>query len=234
MSILLAIETSGLAGSVAIARDDVVLEQRSLEQPGRRHAQTLVAEIAAMFKSRKLSPRDLTAVGVTHGPGSFTGLRVGIVCAKTLSYSLNIPLLLVDTFDIIAAQCPSELSTVWIVDDAQRQELYAGRYLRQDDGQWRLQGERFLTPRDQWLASLPAAEVVVGPGTAKIPLETLTPRIVREATINLPRAETLCRLAARKLAAGELADHWTAAPFYIRVSGAEEKAAAKQPGSGIH
>lgn len=225
MSLILAIETSGLAGSVAIARDDVLLGQRSLEQAGRRHAQTLVTEIAVLLKAHDLSPRDLTAVSVTHGPGSFTGLRVGIVAAKTLCYSLKIPLLVVDTFDLIAAQCPTEMREVWVVDDAQRQEFYVGKYRRGSNATWQLDGQRFITPRDAWLASLPATDVVVGPGTAKIPLATTTPRILRDATLTIPRAETLGRLAARKLAEGDVADYWTATPFYIRVSGAEEKAA---------
>lgn len=227
MSLILAIETSGLAGSVAIAHGDVLLDHRSLEQAGRRHAQTLVAEVAAMLTAQKLSPRDLTAVGVTQGPGSFTGLRVGVVCAKTLCYALRIPLLLIDTFDIIAAQCPTDLSSVWIVDDAQRQELYIGRYCRSDEGTWRLDGERLIAPCDEWLASLLATDVVAGPGTVRIPQEAIAPRILRDASSTVPRAETVCRLAAQKLALGGLADPWTARPFYIRVSGAEEKAAER-------
>jgi tRNA threonylcarbamoyladenosine biosynthesis protein TsaB len=231
MSLILGIETSGLAGSVALSRGDVVLGQRSLEQAGRRHAQTLVAEIAALLASHKLSPTNLSAIGVTRGPGSFTGLRVGIVCAKTLSYALRLQLVLIDTFDIIAAQCPAELSDVWIVDDAQRQELYVGRYLRSDAGRWQLTGERFITPMRDWLARLPETDVVVGPGTPRIPSDMVSPRILREPAVTVPRAETICRLAAGKLAAGQIDDGWTAAPFYIRVSGAEEKAAKSAGGT---
>lgn len=233
MSLILGIETSGLAGSVALSRDDVVLGQRSLEQAGRRHAQTLVSQIAALLAAHKLSPPDLSAVAVTQGPGSFTGLRVGVVCAKTLAYALQVPLLLVDTFDIIAAQCPAELSDVWIVDDAQRQEFYIGRYLKTDADRWQLMGERFIAPMRDWLESLPATDVVVGPGTPRISGEIASPRIRREPTITVPRAETVCRLAAEKLAAGQTDDCWTAAPFYIRVSGAEEKAAKSAVGHPI-
>lgn len=225
MSLLLGIDTSGLAGSVALSQDGVALEHRSLEQAGRRHAQTLIAEISALLTAHQFQPKDLSAVGVIHGPGSFTGLRVGVVCAKTLSYSLRIPLITVDTFDVIAAQCPSEFSAVWIVDDAQRQELYAGRYQRTERDGWRLQGERFIVPARDWLASLSKEDVVVGPGTQKLPSDITAPQIVNDPAVSLPRAETVCRLAARRFAAGAVDDCWTALPFYIRVSGAEEKAA---------
>ncbi len=227
MTLILGIDTSGLAGSVALARDATVLKQRSLEQAGRRHAQTLIAEIAALLTAHQFQPKDLSAVSVIRGPGSFTGLRVGMACAKTLSYSLRVPLITVDTFEVIAAQCPPEWSAVWIVDDAQRQELFAGRYLRVEADTWQLQGERFLVPAREWLTSLPAEVVIVGPGTQKISVDLTSPQIVRDPGISLPRAETVCRLADRKFAAGQVDDCWTALPFYIRVSGAEEKAAQK-------
>jgi tRNA threonylcarbamoyladenosine biosynthesis protein TsaB len=223
MSLILGIDTSNSPGSVALSHGDGVLEQRSLEQPGRRHAQTLVAQIAALVKGHGFVPQDLDAVGVIRGPGSFTGLRVGVVCAKTLSYSLRIPLIVLDAFDVVAAQCPADLFQVWVVDDAQRGEFFIGRYRRVADDAWNLEGERFIAAGRSWLASLPNDDVVVGPGTLRIPSDVSSPRVLRDAAISLPRAETVCRLATRHLATGEVSDCWSAAPFYIRPSAAEEK-----------
>src|SRR5262245_61911796 len=73
MSLILALEPSGLTGSVALSRGDIVLGTRLLEHPGRRHAQTLVAECQSLLNEHQLSPRDLHAVAATRGPGSFTG-----------------------------------------------------------------------------------------------------------------------------------------------------------------
>ncbi len=227
MELILGIDTSGLAGSVALLQDGAVLESRSLEQAGRRHAQTLVDEIRSLVSHHGFQPRDLSVVAATRGPGSFTGLRVGIVCAKTMAYSLQVPLILVDTFDVIAAQCPVHFRAVWIVDDAQRQEWYIGRYVRQPED-WQLFGERFITPAKNWLATLPTEDIVVGPGVARLPPDGAASRIVRDTAVNVPRAETVCRLAARRLQANESDDVWTAAPFYIRVSGAEENAAKRR------
>lgn len=223
--LILGLETSGLAGSVALSQGERVLGQRSLDQAGRRHAQTLVSECAQLLKEQGFSPADLSAVAATQGPGSFTGLRVGVVAAKTLAYALRIPLVLLDTFDLIAAQLPPDWNGVWIVDDAQRQELFVGRYVRGENGNSMLAGERFLTPMREWLSSLPENDVVVGPGTSRIPADIASPRVDRDATVTIPRAETVCRLASKRLAAGMTDNPWTATPFYVRLSAAEEKAA---------
>jgi tRNA threonylcarbamoyladenosine biosynthesis protein TsaB len=227
MSLILGIDTSGQSGSVALSREDRILAQAALEQAGRRHAQTLVSQVDAMMKEQQLSARDLNAVAATKGPGSFTGLRVGVVCAKTLAYSLGTPLILVDTFDVIAAQCPDAWDAVWIVDDAQRQELYFGRYVRGSDNRWSLADSRTIRPAQDWLASLPPDDIVIGPGVTRLPADISSPRIIRSADVTIPKAETVCRLAWPRFKAGETDDVWTAAPFYIRVSGAEEKAALR-------
>lgn len=225
MTFILGIDTSGLSGSIALLGENELVEHRSLEQTGRRHAQTLIAEIAVMMTAHDIRPSDLGAISVVRGPGSFTGLRVGMTCAKTLSYALRAPLVTVDTFDVIAAQCPQDWQEVWIVEDAQRQELYVGEYQRLDRDAWELQGERQIVPMSNWLAARSEQDIIVGPGVGKIPAEATVPQIIRDTQINVPRAETVCRLAARRFAAKQFDDCWTAMPFYIRVSGAEEKAA---------
>ncbi|MFO0916971.1 MAG: tRNA (adenosine(37)-N6)-threonylcarbamoyltransferase complex dimerization subunit type 1 TsaB [Planctomycetaceae bacterium] len=227
MTFILGFDTSGGAGSAALWRDDHLLGQRALDQEGRRHAQTLVSECAALLAELDLRPEDLSAIAATRGPGSFTGLRVGVVCAKTLAYSLQIPLITLDTFDVIAAQCPTDWSRVWIVDDAQRQELFVGRY-ESLDGKLRLTGERFIVPARHWLSSLAPQDIVTGPGALRLPDDIVLPVVQRQPEFCVPRAETVCRLAAVRLARNDVDDVWAAAPFYIRVSGAEEKAALKQ------
>ncbi len=226
MTFVLGLETSGLAGSVALVRDEVLLGRHALDQAGRRHAQSLVTECAALLSEHELQPADLSAVAVTRGPGSFTGLRVGIVCAKTLAYALGIPLITLDTFDVIAAQCPPEWPSAWIVEDAQRQELFVGRY-EWNGERHQLTGERFIQPAQDWLSTLNPQDIVTGPGALKLPADITIPEIHRDPQTCVPRAETLCRLAITRLARNEVDDLWTAAPLYIRVSGAEEKAAMK-------
>ena len=98
---LLAVETSGAVGSVALFDQGVCRLSRSL-QLGGRHGQTLLPEIDRLLKELGLAPAQITAVAVGLGPGSYTGLRIGVVCAKTLAFSLRCPLVGVETFRCIA------------------------------------------------------------------------------------------------------------------------------------
>jgi tRNA threonylcarbamoyladenosine biosynthesis protein TsaB len=80
-ALVLGIETSGLVGRVALCRGTECLSEVCLEEAPRRHAQTLVSQIGALLSQAGKSVVDLDAIAVSVGPGSFTGLRVGVVCA---------------------------------------------------------------------------------------------------------------------------------------------------------
>ena len=135
MSLLtLGVETSGLTGAVALRRDGQIIESVTLQHSGRRHAQTLVSEVDALLRRSNLTAKQLQVVAVSIGPGSFTGLRVGVVLAKTLGYALGCEVVAVDTFCAIAANSPSDVSEVVVLADAQRGELFAGRYTPSDVG----------------------------------------------------------------------------------------------------
>jgi tRNA threonylcarbamoyl adenosine modification protein YeaZ len=99
---ILAVDTSGFEGSVAISEDRHVLNQRCLNAEGRRHAQMLVLEVGELLKSQRLKPADIDIVAVSIGPGSFTGLRVGVVFAKTFAWANNAKLVAVDTLQAVA------------------------------------------------------------------------------------------------------------------------------------
>ena len=119
MKVLLAIETSGKYGSVAIAKAYNLLQKTDVPQnadlmnPGvvaidlptdRGSAQSLASSIDFLLRSEKLNPNDLGCIAVLSGPGSFTGLRVGIATAKSMAYALSIPTVELDTLDCILHQ----------------------------------------------------------------------------------------------------------------------------------
>ena len=108
--LVLGIDTSGLEGSVALVRDGNCLAETSLNQLGRRHAQSLILEIGTLLEKHECTPRDVDVVAVSRGPGSFTGLRVGMVCAKTFAYATGCKFIAVDTFAAIAENV-SEMSS---------------------------------------------------------------------------------------------------------------------------
>ena len=122
---LLAVETSGTQGSVAIFDGETLRFERILGATGTRHAQTLPAEVADALAKCDLQPRDIRSVAVSIGPGSFTGLRIGLTFAKTFAWLNDARLVAVDTLRAIAQQVPSDIEYVTVIVDAQRTEFFA-------------------------------------------------------------------------------------------------------------
>lgn len=223
----LGIETSGLSGSVALSRAGQVLESRSLVQAGRRHAQSLVLEMKRLLADCAVSTKEIDAVAVSRGPGSFTGLRVGMVCAKTLAYTLNCRFVAVDTFVAVAMNCPPELRDLWIVEDAQRGDLFAGRYRYENEG-WYQTEPIEIVPSETWLPQRTPEETVVGRGLLRCDLTLTTARTMAEDQFSQPVAAAIALAGERRLTSprdlqDKDFDFWKAVPFYIRPSAAEEK-----------
>ncbi len=137
---ILALETSGKSASVAIAWPDGKIEEASTD-PSIGSARTLAPAIQAILKLHSLEATDLVAIGVTVGPGSFTGLRVGVATAKSIAYALHIPTIGIDSLETIAAETSRllalensnsdcEPTMVWTVMDAYRGQLFAALWLQ--------------------------------------------------------------------------------------------------------
>ena len=106
--VILAVDTSGMCGTIALQRDGELLEERELEQSRRRHAQTLISEVQELLQDHELGSSTVEIVAVSHGPGSFTGLRVGIVFAKTFAYATGCSIVAVDTLQAVAESVASD------------------------------------------------------------------------------------------------------------------------------
>lgn len=238
MSLLtLGIETSGFTGAIALRRDGELLESVSIEQVGRRHAQTLVSEVDVLLRRHSLTTKQLEVVAVSIGPGSFTGLRVGVVFAKTFAYATDCRLVAVDTFRAIAMGSPSDVSEIFVISDAQRGDLFVGHYRRaatataSDPLGWIRTGDIAIEPQDELCARfIQAAEhhpQIAISGISVESLRNILPNSVRilAPEFCIPQASLIAHLGEHQAKQGELADHWTLEPFYLRRSAAEEKAA---------
>lgn len=231
--VTLGIETSGRSGRIALRIDGLDLAERELSQAGRRHAQTLVLEIRDLLTNHSVVPADIDLVAVSEGPGSFTGLRVGVVCAKILAWANGTDLVMVDTLRAIAAESPKEVSRVDIVSDAQRDDLFLGRYEVLDAVNseecrlWRRSGSIKIVNVESWAQSLTDrisdGFAIAGPAVTKA--AEFLPESVRqlERPNSEPAASTIARLGEQLQQAGHLADPMTVEPFYLRKSAAEEK-----------
>jgi tRNA threonylcarbamoyladenosine biosynthesis protein TsaB len=223
-ALTLGIETSGLAGSIALCRGEDCVSETFLEEAPRRHAQTLVAQIGALLREAGLSVRDLHAVAVSIGPGSFTGLRVGVVCAKTLAYATDCQLAAVDTLQAIAANSPVGVDRVYVVADALRGDAYVAGYEFRD-GTWTTEQPPTIAAAQSWLAERVPGEVISGPGLAAF--AQFVPPGCRQlpAEAWTPRARVIAQLGLAQLKRGDAADCATLVPFYLRRSAAEERKA---------
>lgn len=236
--VTLGIETSGRTGRIALRIDSEDADERELSQAGRRHAQTLLSEIRDLLHDHRLKPVEIDLAAASHGPGSFTGLRVGVVCAKTLAWATGCQLAMVDTLLAIAAESPADMQQVEVVSDAQRNELFLGRYVALNGAEserepvWQREGSIEIANAEDWSRGLVSKVqdkdfAVVGPGLQKA-AELLPPEIRQlKRTHGEPAASTIARVA-ESLDTGQLADPMTVEPFYLRKSAAEEKREAAQ------
>jgi tRNA threonylcarbamoyladenosine biosynthesis protein TsaB len=234
---ILALETTDLAGSVAVSDGSNVLLELELN-PGQRSAQSLAPAIKSLLQQVGWQPAEVQLVAVTVGPGSFTGLRVGVTTAKTFAYTVGAEILGIDTLETIAAQragtssSPASSKNELIIDtslqlqvifDAQRGDIVAGSFARSEDGWFRPIDKQRLISIDQWLADLRPGMAVTGPILNKLQSRLPPDIMVLEERYWHPRAAQVARLAARDYATGHRDDLWTLLPRYSRRSAAEEK-----------
>ncbi len=217
---LLAVETSSSIGSIALMEDDVILAERQLGVAGPRHAQTLVPELDRLLKELGRTAESITAVAVSIGPGSFTGLRVGLTFAKTLAWLNHAPLLAVDTLQAVAQQADMTQPIVTAVCDAQRGELFAASYQQDLSTDFR---HRMGEIRVCQIDDLVPGQLVIGPLPAKLRERVATVRSLAPEPSGMPRASTVARIGTQMLKQSQFAVPETLEPVYIRVSYAEEK-----------
>lgn len=225
---ILALETSGREGSIALLerRGDAVelLVQRALP-PGERSAKSLLPCVAAALRDVSVRPPDLEMIAVTTGPGSFTGLRIGVVAAKTLAYATDAKLVGVHTLTAVAAGVESAAPRLWVLLDAQRQEFFAACF---DQGRpIAEQGDpaTLVIGFDQWLALVRPGDAVAGPPVAKLRDRLPAGMTIAEIPSLSPHAADVGRLAIAHFDAGDVVDPLALTPRYFRKSAAEEKAA---------
>ncbi len=215
---VLVIETSGRVGQVALGTGASIVVEARLES-ARRRASDLARVVREMLGAQGWSARDLTAIVVGLGPGSYTGLRVGLASAKALAYATGATFLGIETFAAIVARATGD--QVSVASDALQGKLFRRTYQRTLIGGWEPAGELGIVPGDDWLSELRTGMAVSGPA-AELFAERL-PSGVTMLPDRDPRAVELLRVASEWPWAVN-ADVWTAEPLYLRGSSAEEKA----------
>ena len=125
MALILNIETATKNCSVALSKDGKTLAIRELSEQNYSHAEKLHVFIEELLLETNVALKDLKAISVSQGPGSYTGLRIGVSSAKGLCYALSIPLIAVDTLEILARKINISNGTILPMIDARRLEVYS-------------------------------------------------------------------------------------------------------------
>jgi len=220
----LAIETSGRVGSIALWADGAIVSEATFPY-GLRNAAAIQTIIQSQCQSAGWKPADVDHVYVSAGPGSFTGLRIGITLAKTLAFSLGLKVVAVPTVRALAANAPQEARHVIIVLDAKRQQVYAARFERQG-AQWIEREPAQLADLAAILARSPRPVWLLGEGIAYHRQAIAAGGegvVVAPQELWRARAGAVAEIGAEMAAAGQFADPYTLVPQYIRRPEAEEK-----------
>jgi tRNA threonylcarbamoyladenosine biosynthesis protein TsaB len=219
---VLAIETVEFTGSVAALEGEQLLLQLPLSAE-RRSAQTLVPGVQALLADVGWLPGQIELVAVATGPGSFTGLRIGVTTAKTLAYAVSCEVMGVNTLEAIAQAVPLEVPSFSVVVDAQRGELFVADFQRSASGAVTGAESTRVETREAFLASLRSGNVVTG--SALRTLRAALPSGVNTLaeTLWAPSSVEIGRLAWRQFNAGQRTTAIELMPVYYRRTAAEEQ-----------
>lgn len=124
MSLILNIETATKNCSVALSKDGKTLAIREIAEQNFSHAEKLHVFIEELLLETNVALKEVKAIAVSQGPGSYTGLRIGVSAAKGLCYALSIPLIAVDTLEILARKIQISSGIILPMIDARRLEVY--------------------------------------------------------------------------------------------------------------
>jgi tRNA threonylcarbamoyladenosine biosynthesis protein TsaB len=219
---ILALETTERLATVAALVDEAVLSSVKLP-PQMRTAQSLAPSMKELLQAVGWSSGEVELVAVSNGPGSFTGLRVGVTTAKTFAYAVKAEVLAVNTLEVIAYQAPEHVASLQVVLDAQSQQVFCGSLVRDEAGNFVWKEATKIIGDQQWLASLKSGDVVTGPALTKLATKLPEAAEALPEQYWAPTAEAVGQLAWRRYSQGQRNDLWGLVPQYFRQSAAEEK-----------
>ena len=217
----LALETSGRVGSVALSADGVT---RACEQfpHGLAHAARIIPVMDSLCRARNWKPNDIHEIYVSIGPGSFTGLRVGITVAKTMATATGARLIAVPSVRVLAENAPPEAKHVVIVLDAKRGQIFTARFERDENG-WTERESAHLDTLAEMIARSPRPLHLLGEG---LPYHLQPPHegvFLTGESMWQARAENVARLGWHMARSGHFVKPLELLPLYVRPPEAEEK-----------
>ena len=225
---ILAIEASGIAGSVAYIKDEKLVGEYYICHK-LTHSETIMPMLEHLKTIIGLELDKLDAIAVTSGPGSFTGLRIGVSTAKGLALALNLPIIGVPTLDAMAHNIIYTKDLICPIMDARRNQVYTSLYQWEAGELQRLENHQAILIEELLDKLSERSEPVIFLGDGVSVFEAVIKERLGERAIFAPsflrlqRAGTLADIAVKEYKKGNLIDADLFTPMYLRKSQAERE-----------
>jgi tRNA threonylcarbamoyladenosine biosynthesis protein TsaB len=230
--ICLGIDTSGMSARVAVMRDEEVSAVLSIDS-GKNHSETLLTSVREVLEKAGVSLSSIGLIAVGLGPGTWTGLRVGITTAKALAYALAVPVIGISTLDAIAAGVTDYDGKLAVIVDARRSEVYGRGYDVDGRGGITAEGDFFVAPPEGLDRFIGDDYALVGNGTALLGEDDRRKRHILSARFFDVDAGVICRLADERYRHVGPDSPRDVMPIYVRKSDAEVAREKKEEGVKI-
>jgi tRNA threonylcarbamoyladenosine biosynthesis protein TsaB len=238
---ILAIDTSSLVATVAVINEEKLLGEYSINHP-RTHSQKIMPIIDELFKTLDITMEDIDLIAVSRGPGSFTGVRIGIATVKGLAHPYNIPVLGISSLEGLANNISYSKELICPIMDARRNQVYTGVYKWQDYRLKNVISDRPLTIKELMDLLIDRDEKIIflGDGLIRYKDEisnTLGDKaIFAPQYVNMQRASSIAQLALDKIKNKEAKpqSYLDIAPTYLRKSEAERQYEEKMKRCVVH
>ncbi|MDI3480955.1 MAG: tRNA threonylcarbamoyladenosine biosynthesis protein TsaB [Tepidanaerobacteraceae bacterium] len=231
---ILGIDTSSMVATAAVMSPDKLMAEYIVNNK-KNHSEKMMQVVDRVLQDSGISLADLDVVAVAVGPGSFTGIRIGMACAEGMAHALEKPMVGINTLDGLAYNLMGETRLICPVMDAQRGQVYTCFY-RWEGGKLKKLSEYEVIKAKDLLARLSSRKeqtVVLGDGLTVLARATDdggqkvwgVDSLIAAAhpALSMPRASSIAAAALDEYARGKIDTCYTIKPFYIRRSHAEEK-----------
>lgn len=213
MAYILNIETATKNCSVSLAKNGKTIQCIEVAEEGYSHAEKLHVFIEKIIKESNINFNDLSAIAVSQGPGSYTGLRIGVSAAKGLCFALDLPLIAIDTLETLASQ--SKITNGWIIPmiDARRMEVYSAVF-NSDFQKIRATEAEIIT--EESFLNYSETLYFVGDCAEKCKTVLTKPNFIFLDKILYPSAEEMSKISFEKFQKNDFVDVAYFEPYYLK------------------
>ena len=213
MALLLNIETATKNCSVGLAKDGKTIALREIATQNFSHAEKLHVFIEELFAETQLKLQDLNAIAVSQGPGSYTGLRIGVSAAKGLCYALSVPLIAVDTLELLARKINIENGIIVPMIDARRMEVFSAFF---DSKYNKIRITQAEIIDEESYQDISETLHLIGDGAMKFKDTLTAAKFQYYPEVEFPSATEMAQVSFQKFQNNQLEDVAYFEPFYLK------------------